>query len=122
MSAFAPGALRRLTSRRVEAWDAGLGGDTRTLGQADVQIGVRPAAQYFDGASGFMKHLNLVSIKPAAAQARDRSRDRRASLSGFVVLRFTGSELWKDPLGCAEQVMSWFTAEIVRDKPLEASR
>ena len=53
--------------------------------------------------------------------ARDRSRDRRASLSGFVVLRFTGSELWKDPLGCAEQVMAWFTAESVRDKPLEAS-
>lgn len=53
--------------------------------------------------------------------ARDRSRDRRASLSGFVVLRFTGSELWKDPLGCAEQVMNWFTAESVRDKPLEAS-
>jgi len=54
--------------------------------------------------------------------ARDRSRDRRASLSGFVVLRFTGSEIWKDPLGCAEQVMRWFMAESVREKPLEILR
>lgn len=54
--------------------------------------------------------------------ARDRSRDRRASLSGFVVLRFTGSEIWKDPLGCAEQVIMWFTAESMREKPLEVPR
>jgi very-short-patch-repair endonuclease len=54
--------------------------------------------------------------------ARDRSRDRRVSLSGFVVLRFTGSEIWKDPLGCAEQVMRWFTAESVREKPLDIPR
>jgi len=50
--------------------------------------------------------------------ARDRSRDRRASLSGATVLRFTGSEIWNDPLGCAEQVMRWFITESVREKPL----
>jgi very-short-patch-repair endonuclease len=54
--------------------------------------------------------------------ARDRSRDRRASLSGTTVLRFTGSEIWNDPLGCAEQVMRWFIAESVREKPLGTPR
>jgi hypothetical protein len=39
--------------------------------------------------------------------AKDRARDREAQLSGIEVFRFTGSELWRDPLGCAEQVISW---------------
>ena len=51
--------------------------------------------------------------------ARDRARDRRASLSGVVVLRFTGSEIWTDPLGCAEQVIRWFYAESAREEPFE---
>lgn len=40
--------------------------------------------------------------------ARDRSRDRAAAIEGLTVLRFTGSELWNDPFGCAGQVLSWF--------------
>jgi hypothetical protein len=39
--------------------------------------------------------------------ARDRERDRWAQLQGIEVFRFTGSELWKDPLGCANQVIKW---------------
>lgn len=39
--------------------------------------------------------------------ARDRDRDRQAQLSGIEIFRFTGSELWRDPLGCAEQVIAW---------------
>lgn len=39
--------------------------------------------------------------------ARDRSRDRRYVESGYDVFRFTGSELWADPLGCAVQVYEW---------------
>lgn len=40
--------------------------------------------------------------------ARDRSRDRRAQHDGIPVLRFTGSELWRDPIGCAEQVIAFY--------------
>lgn len=36
--------------------------------------------------------------------ARDRSRDRRATSNSVPIFRFTGSELWGDPLGCAKQV------------------
>ena len=33
--------------------------------------------------------------------SRDRSRDRELLRSGVPVVRFTGSELWADPRGCA---------------------
>lgn len=39
--------------------------------------------------------------------ARDRSRDRRLQEAGFRVFRFTGSELYRDPLGCAVEVHRW---------------
>lgn len=39
--------------------------------------------------------------------AKDRSRDREAVLAGYDVFRFTGSELWRDPWGCAEKVQIW---------------
>lgn len=39
--------------------------------------------------------------------AKDRSRDREAQMQGFHILRFTGSELWRDPWGCAEKVCEW---------------
>lgn len=39
--------------------------------------------------------------------ARDRDRDRQAQLAGIEIFRFTGSELWRDPLGCADQVTAW---------------
>lgn len=36
--------------------------------------------------------------------ARDKSRDRELLSAGYPVMRFTGSEIFKDPLGCKEQV------------------
>lgn len=38
--------------------------------------------------------------------ARDRSRDRELSALGWTVLRFTGSEIWKDAKTCAMQALS----------------
>ena len=38
---------------------------------------------------------------------RDRSRDRKAQMLGFAILRFTGSEIHRDPLGCALQIAAW---------------
>jgi very-short-patch-repair endonuclease len=38
--------------------------------------------------------------------AHDRKRDRAMTEAGIVVLRFTGSEIWKNPFSCAEQVLA----------------
>jgi hypothetical protein len=39
--------------------------------------------------------------------AKDRSRDRAATIAGIDVLRFTGSEIWRDPWECAGQIITW---------------
>ena len=39
--------------------------------------------------------------------ARDRKRDREMSLDGYEVFRFTGSEIWRNPTGCALDVINW---------------
>lgn len=39
--------------------------------------------------------------------ARDKSRDRHTVMAGYKVFRFTGSEIWRDPMGCAQQVSDW---------------
>lgn len=39
--------------------------------------------------------------------AKDRSRDRWLTSKDYDVFRFTGSELWRDPMSCAEQVTDW---------------
>ena len=38
---------------------------------------------------------------------RDRSRDRKSVMDGYDCFRFTGSEIWNDPWGCAEQITDW---------------
>jgi very-short-patch-repair endonuclease len=39
--------------------------------------------------------------------AKDRSRDRWAQSKGVKIFRFTGSELWRDPMKCLEDVHLW---------------
>jgi very-short-patch-repair endonuclease len=39
--------------------------------------------------------------------ARDRAKDRVATLNGRDFFRFTGSEIWRDPWGCAAQIGDW---------------
>jgi very-short-patch-repair endonuclease len=39
--------------------------------------------------------------------ANDRSRDRAMQSSGYTVFRFTGSEIHRDPMKCARQVVEW---------------
>lgn len=38
-----------------------------------------------------------------AQAARDKSRDRRLVAAGWSVLRFTGSEVWRDPFACVTE-------------------
>lgn len=36
--------------------------------------------------------------------AKDKTRDRALLKKGHMVIRFTGSEIWENPLGCAREV------------------
>jgi very-short-patch-repair endonuclease len=36
---------------------------------------------------------------------RDRARDRWLQTLGLIVFRFTGSEIWRDAAGCADEVL-----------------
>jgi very-short-patch-repair endonuclease len=44
--------------------------------------------------------------------ARDKSRDRDLLIAGWKVLRFTGSEIWRDHAACATQVEDLAVNEI----------
>ena len=46
-------------------------------------------------------------------QARkDKERDRNLQMCGYQVFRFAGSEIWRDPFDCAEQVFKFLQKEI----------
>lgn len=40
--------------------------------------------------------------------ARDKKRDRRLQQLGFPILRFTGSEIYKNPFCCVNQIMDFY--------------
>lgn len=40
--------------------------------------------------------------------ARDRARDRQIQALGIGVFRFTGSQIYRDPQGCANEVAAYF--------------
>jgi very-short-patch-repair endonuclease len=42
-----------------------------------------------------------------AQAASDRARDRTLQELGFTIYRFTGSEIYRDPMKCAEQILRW---------------
>lgn len=42
--------------------------------------------------------------------ARDRSRDRALQASGYTIMRFTGSELYRDPTKCVREALDWCVA------------
>lgn len=39
--------------------------------------------------------------------ARDRKRDRGMALEGKTLFRFTGSELFRDPMACIDEIIEW---------------
>lgn len=46
--------------------------------------------------------------------ARDKARDRSIQAKGIPVLRFTGSEIWNEPMKCANEVRSFTLDHISR--------
>ena len=46
-----------------------------------------------------------------AAIEHDKRRDRFCVTQGYAVMRFTGTEITRDPRGCAAQVGLWIRAQ-----------
>ncbi len=46
--------------------------------------------------------------------ARDRSRDRATQTAGHIMLRYTGSEIYRSPLGCARNAIKTL-ADFIQD-------
>lgn len=51
---------------------------------------------------------HIFHEKTAHQARRDKSRDRNLLRRGYPVMRFTGSEISADPLGCSNQVVNDF--------------
>ena len=51
--------------------------------------------------------------KTKSQAAKDKQRDRHMTGSGYYVIRYTGSEIWKDPFKCAREAL-----EIIRSNCL----
>jgi very-short-patch-repair endonuclease len=67
-----------------------------------------PSLEHFDT----LAHLLAVECdghdfheRTKQQASRDKSRDRELMEHGVSVVRFTGSEIWRDALGCAEQAL-----------------
>lgn len=73
----------------------------------------------------FKRHLHVAGIaiecdghafheKTKEQAARDKDRDRRILVAGFPVMRFTGSEIYRDVHRCVEQVQSALSDPLYR--------
>jgi very-short-patch-repair endonuclease len=53
--------------------------------------------------------------KTKAQAAHDKRRDRDIQRAGFDILRFTGSEIWNNPVNCAVEVFQHFASRVDGD-------
>lgn len=90
-------------------------GESPLIIESQVQIGSRRV----DFCIGFLrgiKHVRALVVecdghdfheRTKDQAKRDRSVDRELQSLGLTVFRFTGSELWNDPVACADQVLDY---------------
>jgi very-short-patch-repair endonuclease len=55
--------------------------------------------------------------KTRTQAARDKKRDRELQAKGLRVFRFTGSEIWRDPFGCAWEILSMVEWDLFNTLP-----
>lgn len=65
---------------------------------------------YIDESKGIEEHFAVecdghdYHERTKEQAARDRRKDRNLARNGITVIRFTGSEIYRDPIGCAVEV------------------
>ncbi len=53
--------------------------------------------------------------------SKDKARDRKLQAQGIRVFRFTGSDLWRDPIACASEVIELLSSEFFSFKKPKAA-
>lgn len=43
---------------------------------------------------------------------KDKKRDRIIQRAGYHILRFSGSEIWRDPTSCAMEILDFFNSKV----------
>jgi very-short-patch-repair endonuclease len=110
-------------SAPVEIWDC-----TMPFGKPQTDVVIAPQYQIEKHRVDFAIFINGVANeeikivvecdghdfheKTKKQAARDKRRDRDLQIAGGKVLRFTGSEIWRDHEACAQQVDSLAVNEI----------
>lgn len=85
---------------RINVWRQLVVGPYRTDFVALVSLGNGRVAGIVIECDGFAHHYaERQQIE------RDHARDVYLQTAGFIVMRFTGSQLWRDCMGCAKAVM-----------------
>lgn len=72
--------------------------DFAILGALDVKVAVECDGHEFHE-------------KTKEQASKDKARERALVSAGWLVMRFAGSEIWRDPEGCADQVQLAYIAE-----------
>lgn len=77
-------------------------------------VGIHPDLRVTLERTGLTAHAVLVECdghefheRTKAQVARDKKRDRDLATAGWTTLRFTGSEIYADPLKCASEVVEY---------------
>ncbi len=95
-------------------------GDTKILCSPQTHIGDYRVDFLFAGDNPAREEATLIAVecdghefheKTKKQAARDKSRDRELMALGIRVLRFTGSEIWRDPGACADQAVGMLVDE-----------
>jgi very-short-patch-repair endonuclease len=87
---------------------------------------IRPQYRFLDWPADFVLSCPSVSKKIVVVEcdghdfhertkeqaAKDRARDRAVQAQGHIMLRYTGSEIYRDPLGCARNALKTLATAI----------
>ena len=112
------------TTGPVEIWDT-----TMPFGKPRASVVLSPQHQIGEHRVDFAIFINGVASdeeikvviecdghdfheKTKEQAARDKRRDRDLQIAGWKVLRFTGSEIWRNPEACIDHLNQLATKEI----------
>ena len=114
------GRLEIMHSTTVSVLTEACRSEARAVVAPQVQIGSYRVDFLFALARSDGEPICLVAVecdghdfheKTKAQAARDKSRDRDLAGHGVTVMRYSGSEIWRDPGARADEVLNYLNSE-----------